>query len=1377
MGLMGSFKRRVSEDAGREQLRAFFDPEWYSETYPDVLANGEEPLNHFLKVGWAEGRMPHPLFDTEWYLRRYPDVENSGVNPLEHYLTVGWREKRQPHAWFDTEWYLETNADVAEAGVEPLGHYLSTGELKGRQPHPLFDPRWYAATQCNDPYPLKHFVTNGCKNGLSPHPLFDVNWYLTHSVGEAVQDPVSEYLDRDPRGKPHPLFDGEWYLEEYLDVKDCGINPLVHFLKFGWQEGRNPNPWFDTSWYISCDPAIAHANINPLVHFLTTGGHEGRSPSLLFNTQYYLERNEDVKDAGMNPLEHYIRAGMGEGRAICPSNEELGQSTGQELVFPSDDSGVNRVVHKELSGLARPSTVLARAIAFYLPQFHPTPENDEWWGEGFTEWTNVRRARPQFEGHVHPIRPAELGYYDLVEQPHIRRRQAKLAKQYGLEGFCFYFYWFAGRRLLESPIEAYAEDVEIDFPFCLCWANEPWSRTWDGRAQEVLMGQNHSPEDDLAFISYVSRYLRNPNYIRVDGRPLLMVYRPGLFPDAAATTNRWRNWCRENGIGEIYLVCTQSFDVVDPAEYGFDAATEFPPNNMGLEPQDNLVKPTSDEFQCKVYDWSVMPQRARRYQPVPYKLFRGVTPRWDNTARRMNKGTVFVQTDPDEYAEWLRAAALDVCRRFANPSERLVFINAWNEWAEGAHLEPDLTYGYAWLEATRKGLESEIDSLRIEPEELVHEDVSLLKSGRPKIIVVVHDLHRHGAQFLSLNIVSVLHDVFGYDVATIACGEGALAGRFRAYGTLVNADRGAVAESEIRESIRTLRDKGYTKALVNSSAAGWISDYLAEAGIDLVGLVHELPAIIEAMQLGGGLKALDRHAKAVVFAAENVRDRSAAESLGHDWGNPVVNPQGLYKRDGVVSLSEKEKARESLCKELSLPETAQFVLGVGYGDKRKGVDIFCRWAVQAIELDPNLHFVWLGAMCPDMERECAAILSQSGAATSNVHFIGFRNHTGPYYAAASVFALTSREDPYPSTALEALDAGVPVYMVSGTGGIADLSKTSDAVVVLEDDDPTRFANTLMELLANSDELEAVAEAGLDLVRHKFGFLSFVGDMLRLLDEPMPKISVVIPNFNYAHHLSHRIASVLNQSLPVWEIIFLDDKSSDDSVSVARKLLHNCGIRYRIIENETNSGSVFSQWQKGVDLAEGDIVWIAEADDWAGRDFLKTAAAAFSDPEVAVSYTQSNQVSGESEILAASYLDYVADVDPERWRRPFVTDGRWEIANGLSVKNTLPNVSGVLFRRDLIKRVLSRHMDEIRSYRVAGDWCVYALLGLMGKFAYDPRPLNYHRRHSSSVTISRFSRAEWDEIRRMQAFVQGLADVSDDMKARAQKYLSKLSSMI
>ena len=310
----------------------------------------------------------------------------------------------------------------------------------------------------------------------------------------------------------------------------------------------------------------------------------------------------------------------------------------------------------------------------------------------------MTRAQPQFEGHYQPHRPQELGYYDL-RVPEIQGRQVELAKAAGIGGFCFYFYWFAGRTLLENPVRQYLEHREFDLPFCLCWANENWTRRWDGLADDILINQDHTPEDDLAFIRHVATYLKDPRYIRVDGKPLLMVYRPSLLPEAKATVGRWRKWCRDNGIGEIFLGYTQSFENVDPRKYDFDAAVEFPPNNSAPPNVTDAVKPLRENFACKVYDWRVFIERSRNLKDPDYTLFRSVCPGWDNTARRNNKSIAFVNNSPKLFGEWLSNVIEDTTRRFSNLEKRLVFVNAWNEWAEGAHLEPDERYGYAWLAA------------------------------------------------------------------------------------------------------------------------------------------------------------------------------------------------------------------------------------------------------------------------------------------------------------------------------------------------------------------------------------------------------------------------------------------------------------------------------------------------------------------------------------------------------------------------------------------------------------------------------------------------------------------------------------------------------
>jgi len=346
---------------------------------------------------------------------------------------------------------------------------------------------------------------------------------------------------------------------------------------------------------------------------------------------------------------------------------------------------------------------LVRLIAFYLPQFHAIPENDAWWGKGFTEWTNVTKAVPRFAGYYQPRLPGDLGFYDAT-QPDVLRRQAALARRYGIAGFCFHHYWFAGRRLLEKPLETLLKNPDIDMPFCIDWANENWTRRWNGDEKAVLLEQQHSPDDDIAFARSLEPYFRDPRYIRIMGRPLLMLYRPGVLPDAAATVVRWRTHFKEAGLGDPYITMAQAFRDDDPARYGMDAAVGFPPCWMDT-PSLERVSLFDPMHRGEVVDYAAVADRTIASYATNGRVFPGVCPSWDNEARRPGRGTCFTGSTPAAYGHWLGAACNAAMRAFPG-DERLVFINAWNEWAEGAYLEPDRHFGHAYLAQTARVLSS-----------------------------------------------------------------------------------------------------------------------------------------------------------------------------------------------------------------------------------------------------------------------------------------------------------------------------------------------------------------------------------------------------------------------------------------------------------------------------------------------------------------------------------------------------------------------------------------------------------------------------------------------------------------------------------------------
>jgi lipopolysaccharide biosynthesis protein len=361
------------------------------------------------------------------------------------------------------------------------------------------------------------------------------------------------------------------------------------------------------------------------------------------------------------------------------------------------------------------------AIAFHLPQFHPIAENDEWWGKGFTEWTNVVKAAPRFPGHYQPHLPADLGFYDL-RLPEARAAQAELAASYGIHGFCYYHYWFHGRQVLERPVNDIWKSGEPQFPFCLCWANENWTRQWDGLENQVLLEQRYSRTDDLEHIRSLIPMFLDPRYIRVGDRPLFLVYRASQLPKPENTTETWRREAERAGLKGLFLVRVESFrdEHGDPRDIGFDSGLDFQPRGslvchgriyrrkwwhirrLGMH------EPGLREND--VYDYELLVSNALA-APVPtYPRIPCACPSWDNSSRRTQGATIFVNSTPEVYERWLRGlvdrqkARIGSSGRSGISPESLVFVNAWNEWAEGNHLEPCQRWGRKYLEATRRAL-------------------------------------------------------------------------------------------------------------------------------------------------------------------------------------------------------------------------------------------------------------------------------------------------------------------------------------------------------------------------------------------------------------------------------------------------------------------------------------------------------------------------------------------------------------------------------------------------------------------------------------------------------------------------------------------------
>ncbi len=635
--------------------------------------------------------------------------------------------------------------------------------------------------------------------------------------------------------------------------------------------------------------------------------------------------------------------------------------------------------------------LLPLVFAFYLPQFHPIPENDIFWGKGFTEWRQLSRALPRFPGHYQPRTPRDLGFYTLGGED-ILRQQARMALHAGIGAFCYYYYWFNGHRVLELPINTHLRS-EVEMPFLLMWANENWTKTWDGLESNVLLQQDYRQEDEDPLLADLARHFNDPRYLRIAGRPLFIVYNMRQVPTPALTLDRWRRKWREKFQLEPLIFMAQAFDAIDPHAFGCDGAVEFPPHKLAV-PHAGRATPDaySPEFSGRVIAYKDFVNTSTSEPDPQFPLIKTAVPSWDNDARRPNRGFVLEHASPKKYQDWL-ATLVEKALDQTIHGVPIVAVNAWNEWAEAAYLEPDVHFGSAYLNATARG--------------------------------IADGIHRH----------------------------------------------------------------------------------------------------------------------------------------------------------------------------LTPPAVA------------------------------------------------------------------------------------------------------------------------------------------------SDRL---------------------------------RISVIMPCFNHAQFLPERIRSVLNQTLPPDEIIFLDDCSTDNSVAIAEDLLSKGRIPYRILANDQNSGQVFRQWVKGLSLASHELIWIAETDDSADPDFLQNLTSAFTAEEVLAAFGHIRCVDQKGNLLR-DLDNYFDGMKHATWDTSWSVPAATAFDTDFAVRNVIPNASGLVFRKPVLTE---QEINRLCEYRFAGDWYFYALVLRGGCLAYRSGAKSYFRINPQSASRSSFFGEK--HLNEHQMVLQDLAQqygVSDkSLQAHCQKLATYFPAM-
>jgi GT2 family glycosyltransferase len=764
----GSLLLHFLNVAAEEDLSplSYFDPAYYRKLAKDVPANGRGALLHFIRHGDENRIAPSAAFDPLAYEAHYADVTRSMLPPLQHYLRIGRFEGRQvfkfskfgrttgqgqptqewafdpdPAVWQDDAVRMRSKIEQSfvaareAAPIAPIDIDLDAAPLlTGFSVHqnPLVDviiPFYnevettrrclHALREAMGDIPVNPILVNdgSSEDDTSLAMVKGVtlirnreNLHYLRSCNRAFAGSTAPYvllLNNDARlleGGLQALMDE---LQSAPDIAAAGpkmVYPSGHLQEAGCAIRADAST---AMVGLTQDPALPCFNyardvghISAACLLLRRNAIEGDLYDERFVPAYCEDADLSLRLRASGRRIRYVPG------ATCV--HELSVSTGKH----SQAARVRQVVVNQQKLQEKWADMLERegqisSYAFYLPQFHPTEENNLWWGKGFTEWTNVAKAKPSFEGHYQPHLPSDHGYYDL-RCGEVMSQQYALAQRYGLNGFIMYYYNFGARRVLDRPLRNLLANEHIDFRFALCWANENWTRHWDGGEKAILLEQQY---DDSTLSSVCDDAVlagRDHRAIQVNGRPLFLVYRPLLFPDAKRFTDMLRDRFVKAGLGDPYLMYVESMEAihrgVSPQDMGFDACVEFPPQGIGA-PYSDQLSVLKAGWEGHVYDYEESVVLACKPSTPGYKRIPAVFPGWDNTARQPLKGTTFVGQSPALFSEYVRKKA-EFAYHMLVGEEKMLFINAWNEWAEGTHLEPDVAYGHAWLQALQDGIEA-----------------------------------------------------------------------------------------------------------------------------------------------------------------------------------------------------------------------------------------------------------------------------------------------------------------------------------------------------------------------------------------------------------------------------------------------------------------------------------------------------------------------------------------------------------------------------------------------------------------------------------------------------------------------------------------------
>ena len=616
-------------------------------------------------------------------------------------------------------------------------------------------------------------------------------------------------------------------------------------------------------------------------------------------------------------------------------------------------------------------------------------------------------------------------------------------------------------------------------------------------------------------------------------------------------------------------------------------------------------------------------------------------------------------------------------------------------------------------------------------------------SKNKKIIVVTHSMNESGAPILAFNISKKFKEK-GYDVVVIAISDGYLEEKYRELEIpVVNIHQSLVSERiadlEVFEKIvKTLGEKGYKNVITNTIISGITVPTFKKYDFKIISLIHEMKNSIELFNMKQGGRNINFYSDLIVFPDKIVEDEFYC-IFQKNTNNSLICTQGLYK--GVQRITPDY---DKIYKKYNIPKNSKIILGSGVADYRKGIDLFLSAAqlLTSMEKDEEYHFIWAGKIHDtqlDSWYKCQFDRYGKSNRFHNIDFIKDAKEYQNLVECSDAFWLTSREDPFPSVMIEALQYDTPVLAFKDCGGANTLLGEGRGILI-DNFNVVELAKQTDELIKDKARIDKMLQKAQKYINDHLIFDDYISNLEKFFkdiekkDTDKPKfanVSVVVPNYNYEKYLPIRLESIINQSIKPKEIILLDDVSSDNSIEVSEPILkmakEKYGIDYKIVRNSTNNGC-FRQWLKGIDLAKQDFVWIAEADDYAKPNFIETLMPKFDDKNVVLSYAKSSVIDSNSNLPDYDYNSYVGELDDKKWIKDFVEDGKDFVVKYLSQRNTIPNVSSTIIRKEA-----TNGMDvELSKYNAIGDWFAYIYIISKGKVAYSCSELNGHRRHEKSI---------------------------------------------